>query len=69
MENEIGETIYKVAPKEAPLAVPSVNGEAMGLRNRDWKTAPLIARTEPVIRASKALGNLILKKISVTVSE
>ena len=52
------------APHEAPLAVPSVKGSAIGLRKRAWNTIPQRARPEPARNAARMRGTRICQKIS-----
>ncbi len=58
-----------VAPKAAPLEVPSVVALASGLFKRICIICPLTAREEPIIIATRILGNLISKKIAFLISE
>ena len=46
----------KTAPKDAPLATPSVSGVARGLENNDWKAAPAQASPAPAIIDNMTLG-------------
>ncbi len=56
-------TIAKAAPKPAADEIPRVNGDASGFRNETWVTAPASASPAPAKTATRALGNLISKRI------
>ena len=49
----------RLAPRDAPLEVPSVKGEASGLRSTDWTAAPLTEKAAPTMKLRTTLGSLI----------
>ena len=52
----------RAAPKEAPLATPSVSGVASGLAKKLWKAAPAQASPAPPSSAIRIRGIRMLKR-------
>src|SRR5262247_2727743 len=50
-----------IAPSVAPADTPSVSGEASGLRNSAWKTAPASAMLLPTSAAATTRGSRATK--------
>ena len=53
---EAPNTIARLAPSEAPLVTPMMDGSASGLRNRPCMTAPDKASTAPTTKVSAVRG-------------
>jgi len=60
--------IPSTAPKEAPVATPSVSGVASGFENSAWKAAPATLKPAPASNASSMRGSRMLKMTLCTVS-
>src|SRR6516225_4602692 len=57
-------TRTSVAPTAAPLAEPTRNGSASGLRKRPWYAAPAAARPAPASPANNDRGSRVSNTIA-----
>src|SRR5918996_1971062 len=54
----------RIPPKEAPPEIPSICGQASGLRSKAWSTAPHAAMPPPIAIPKRTRGRRVRNKIS-----